>query len=230
MLSINGVKKELHPITYFGVGTPKLDDVARACDAGYAGRSLRVWDACPQCGKERWQYIRFKGKLCPECGSPKGGQHRRSINNGNWSGGKRYAEGYIFITVDENHPFFSMAKKATNANHFEIAEHRLVMAQHLGRVLTDDELVHHINGNRSDNRIENLQLLRYNQHHAFLVLDELQNRYRILEARVTLLEAENILLKSQLEGRLIPNQAENEDSFLGVCRDLTGSILKSDIG
>ena len=43
-------------------------------------------------------------------------------------------------------------------------QHRLVMEKHLGRKLREDEVVHHKNHNRSDNRISNLQVMTYSQH------------------------------------------------------------------
>lgn len=50
-----------------------------------------------------------------------------------------------------------------NVNKTFIPEHRIIVANHLGRPLEPGETVHHINGNRQDNRIENLQL-RQGQH------------------------------------------------------------------
>jgi hypothetical protein len=45
-----------------------------------------------------------------------------------------------------------------------IREHRHVMQKHLGRLLEKHEHVHHINGDPTDNRIENLQVLTNSEH------------------------------------------------------------------
>ncbi len=74
-----------------------------------------------------------------------------------------------------------------------IFEHRLVMAQSLGRCLQLWEVVHHKNGVKDDNRIENLQLVSDTRHNQITLLER---RIKQLEARVTILEAENVLLKT----------------------------------
>ena len=90
-------------------------------------------------------------------------RQRRAITgrgNHGWRGG-RYIDrhGYVRVKLDADHSFAEMAYRTGY-----VMEHRLVMAEHLGRLLTPAETVHHLTveeggtGDTTDNRIELLRL------------------------------------------------------------------------
>lgn len=86
--------------------------------------------------------------------------NRRSYsgkNNPAWKGGRIYdKEGYVLLLM-KDHP---------NCNpKGYIREHRIVVEKSIGRFLTRKENVHHINGKKDDNRIENLLLFSSNSLH-----------------------------------------------------------------
>ena len=72
-----------------------------------------------------------------------------------------------------------------------ILEHRLLMSQHIGRPLIDNENVHHINGDRQDNRIENLELWNTKQPKGQRIEDKIQYAEEILKQYAPHLLKEN---------------------------------------
>ena len=117
-------------------------------------------------------------------------QEKRPMGNPNWKRGmgKNFGghlqRGYKLIKLDNNNFFYSMAN-----NRGYVRENRLVMAKHLGRCLHPWEVVHHKNGIKNDNRIENLELNTIDGHNT---ITGMQNK-------IDALIRENEKLKQEIE-------------------------------
>ena len=116
---------------------------------------------CIDCGKRRYNH---DGKRCNRCYR----KHCRGKNHPAYKERKYNHNGYIYH----------------NINGDRIFEHRLVIEQHLKRKLKQSEIIHHLNGIRDDNRIENLVVTTREQHESNTFAKLLQKRIRSLEKKL----------------------------------------------
>jgi len=138
---------------------PQIGDIETGRGAGYSDKSHKyIWLACPDCGKERWVALRGNEPQRLRC------RHCRFKGSRNplWKNGRvKASRGYIYIRLNPDDFFYPMI----NHSGYTL-EHRFVMAKHLGRCLQPFENVHHKNGIKDDNRIENLELTATTGEHS----------------------------------------------------------------
>jgi hypothetical protein len=188
-----------------GTKEPVIGQIQRG-HAGTHNRSEFIYLACEICGKKRWVRIvagtkkpvgLTEGKICKTCAVKKYGMNKAGKGSSNWHGGRHLTtDGYMLIFLDEEDFFHPM----TNCNSY-VMEHRLVMAKRIGRCLQEWEVVHHKGvhfpmdsiENKSDNSLENLQLVSDQRHSQVTILENRivyqKREIRTLKARIKELES-----------------------------------------
>ena len=135
-----------------------LEEIRDGQAIGKKSGEKYIWAECGNCGEKRWIKERRlitnnHTGLCLKCNAIVQQAKVKLDKHWNWKGGVRYESGYRFLKLLPDNPYFCMTKRKGY-----VAEHRLIVAMHLDRPLEKYEVVHHINGNKSDNRLQNLEL------------------------------------------------------------------------
>ena len=113
-----------------------------------------------------------------------------------WKGGYVTSHGYRYVILGAlSEEDRALAETMVTGTKPYILEHRLVMARKLGRPLLRSEVVHHLNGQKTDNRPENLALMENDKH---------SREHRKIDIELLALREENRRLRSLLMTFLPP--------------------------
>lgn len=169
---------------------------------------------CVECGKKRWVTGRSaglrdgnpgRGRKCGCAGKvgleslKRGGFQEGGPNSQRWKGGRSVRrDGYVLIQVSPVHPFACMGTRRSKTGWKQIFEHRLKMAEKLGRPLRSKEQVHHVDGDPTNNEIENLQLMSSSAQHMRLEHAERSKHMELLEKENCALKQENEELRCRI--------------------------------
>jgi len=141
---------------------PQIGEIQKGKELyGVRGTSMDrhkwIWAACELCGKERWVFLYKNRAISPKCklcsDRINADYGRQFVKKPPWKPHQHFNQGYIFVRLREDDFFYPMARKGY------VAQHRLVVAEAKKRCLLSWEVVHHKNGIKDDNRLENLKLL-----------------------------------------------------------------------
>lgn len=136
-------------------------------DASY---SKTHWLCRCECGLERpTQKYSLVNELSTGCKACNNQDRTLSRFGSGWKDG----QGYITISAPSDY-WGKLNADGAVVKRRTVYEHIYVMSKHIGRPLTALETVHHKNGNRSDNRIENLELWHHSHPHGQRVEDKIQ--------------------------------------------------------
>ncbi|MBM9931837.1 hypothetical protein IPC339_29745 [Pseudomonas aeruginosa] len=113
---------------------------------------------CPICSNEftkKRKEQRFCSQICRQRNNGKGRAGQKTgLRQGAYKQ-RLTKDGYLRMYAAK-HPYANGRK--------EIHVHVMVMEMHIGRPISPGECVHHINGIKTDNRLENLQLMSFSEH------------------------------------------------------------------
>jgi len=131
-----------------------IGDIATGSELGNTKMAKKVWQECPDCKYQRWIDKRYYDQpnhtgRCNKCSI-------EGSLNPKWTGGEYITSSGYKKILKKGHPL------SDRDGH--IFEHRYVVCEKYGTGALIDRVVHHIDGDKLNNNIENLEIMTMSEH------------------------------------------------------------------